>query len=45
MKRKELICIGCPMGCPIVVEMEDGRVLCKERGNESNSYCNYYSPG
>ena len=27
MKRKELICIGCPMGCPIVVEMEDGKVL------------------
>ena len=27
MKRNELICIGCPMGCPIVVEMEDGRVL------------------
>ena len=27
MKSKELICIGCPMGCPIVVEMEDGKVL------------------
>lgn len=27
MKRKELICIGCPMGCPIVVEMEEGKVL------------------
>ena len=27
MKRRELICIGCPMGCPIVVEMEDGKVL------------------
>lgn len=27
MKRKELICIGCPMGCPIVVEMEDEKVL------------------
>lgn len=27
MKRNELICIGCPMGCPIVVEMEDGKVL------------------
>lgn len=27
MKRKELICIGCPMGCSIVVEMEDGKVL------------------
>ena len=27
MRKKELICIGCPMGCPIVVEMEDGKVL------------------
>lgn len=27
MKKRELICIGCPMGCPIVVEMEDGKVL------------------
>ena len=27
MKRKELICIGCPMGCPIVVEMGDEKVL------------------
>lgn len=27
MKRRELICIGCPMGCPIVVEMEEGKVL------------------
>ena len=27
MKSRELICIGCPMGCPIVVEMEDGKVL------------------
>lgn len=27
MNKRELICIGCPMGCPIVVEMEDGKVL------------------
>lgn len=26
MERKELICIGCPMGCPITVTMEQGRV-------------------
>ncbi len=26
MKERELICIGCPMGCPIVVKMEDGKV-------------------
>ena len=27
MSERELICIGCPMGCPIVVKMEDGKVL------------------
>ncbi len=27
MNKRELICIGCPMGCPIVVEMEDEKVL------------------
>lgn len=27
MNKRELICIGCPMGCPIVVEMEDGKIL------------------
>ena len=26
MRERELICIGCPMGCPIVVKMEDGKV-------------------
>ena len=25
MSERELICIGCPMGCPIVVKMEDGK--------------------
>ena len=24
MEKKELICIGCPMGCPLTVEMEGG---------------------
>ena len=24
---KELICIGCPMGCPLTVEMEENQVL------------------
>lgn len=24
---RELICIGCPMGCPLKVEYEDGEVL------------------
>ncbi|MGI5984981.1 MAG: DUF1667 domain-containing protein [Oscillospiraceae bacterium] len=23
---KELICIGCPMGCPVSVEMENGSI-------------------
>ncbi len=27
MNERELICIGCPMGCPIVVKMEDGKVI------------------
>lgn len=26
MERKELICIGCPMGCLMSVELEDGHV-------------------
>lgn len=27
MEVRELICIGCPMGCPLTVEMENGAVL------------------
>ena len=27
MEKRELICIGCPMGCPITVEMENGEVI------------------
>ena len=30
--KKELTCIGCPMGCLLSVEMEDGRVV-KVEGN------------
>ena len=26
MEKKELICIGCPMGCPITVMLENGVV-------------------
>lgn len=26
METKELICIGCPMGCALTVELEDGAV-------------------
>ncbi len=27
MEKRELICIGCPLGCPLVVEMEGGEVV------------------
>lgn len=26
MEKRELICIGCPLGCPLSVEMENGEV-------------------
>lgn len=27
MERRELICIGCPMGCPLSVETDEGEVI------------------
>ena len=27
MEKGELICIGCPMGCPLTVELEGGEIL------------------
>lgn len=27
METRELICIGCPMGCPLTVEMNNGEVV------------------
>ena len=27
MKKVNLICIGCPLGCPLTVEMEDNNVI------------------
>lgn len=27
MERKELICIGCPLGCNLTVEMDGGQVV------------------
>ena len=27
MENRELICIGCPMGCPLVVGIENGEVI------------------
>lgn len=26
MERRELICIGCPLGCPLTVEMEENEI-------------------
>ena len=27
MEKRELICIGCPMGCPLTVEMNGTEVV------------------
>ena len=27
MEKRELTCIGCPMGCALTVELEDGEIL------------------
>lgn len=27
MEKRELICIGCPLGCPVTVTMEHAKVL------------------
>lgn len=27
MEKRELTCIGCPMGCPLTVELEQGKIL------------------
>ncbi len=27
METKSFICINCPLGCPLTVEMEDGKVV------------------
>ena len=27
MGKRELICIGCPMGCPVTVEMEGDEIV------------------
>ena len=35
MEKRELTCIGCPMGCPLVVEMENGEVV-SVTGNTCN---------
>lgn len=32
MEKRELICISCPMGCPLSVELEDG-VVTRVTGN------------
>ena len=33
MVKRELICIGCPMGCPMTVEMEDDGTVLSVKGN------------
>lgn len=30
MEKRNLICIGCPMGCPLVVTMDHGEVVSVE---------------
>lgn len=30
MEKRELICIGCPLGCPVTVTMEEGAVTAVE---------------
>ncbi|MCF0130958.1 MAG: DUF1667 domain-containing protein [Pseudobutyrivibrio sp.] len=35
MNKIELICIGCPMGCPLTVEMDNGEVV-SVTGNTCN---------
>ena len=30
MEKRELICIGCPLGCPLTVTMEGGEVTAVE---------------
>lgn len=32
MEKRELICIGCPIGCPLSVELDQGEVV-SVRGN------------
>ena len=27
MEKRELICIGCPMGCPVTVEMDEVKIV------------------
>lgn len=27
MEKRELICIGCPMGCPLVVELDGAEIV------------------
>ena len=40
METKELTCIGCPMGCQLTVEIEDGKVI-RVSGNTCKIGDNY----
>ena len=47
MEEKNLICICCPLGCPLTVTLENGEVI-SVTGNtchQSNPYRNFYSAG
>lgn len=35
MEKRELICISCPMGCPLTVELEGGEIV-----NITGNTCN-----
>lgn len=35
MIEREITCIGCPMGCELIVEIEDDKVI-RVRGNSCN---------
>ena len=35
MEKRELICIGCPMGCPLTVELENGEILRPSQGTHA----------
>ena len=42
MEKRELICIGCPLGCPVTVSMEEGRVLGSGSHQELLDCCSVY---
>ena len=50
METKELICIGCPMGCPLTVEVTQNEVskrrcLCQKRSDKPYTDRNVHDKG